>query len=163
MNKEKLLKVLKEADNCMEHHPEKDGKDSYYSFTMESISNKSDVHEVLSDIVHNADVHTDDAYKMVACGIESLIEIVNYLDDEITEDDVQDRIHESADSETPIYNYDIMQFVARNPYAVDDAIKEFGKRDSLIEDGQSAYYLAYSNIMHQLLSELGELAESEEE
>lgn len=153
VNKQKLLEIIKEANNCMEYHPETD-KPEYYSFKMEAITDKNPVYRVLSDIVYNADVSTNFAYQMVSEAIDALEYIISNENDTIDTDNLSDQIAEQADSNTPIYNSEIMEFVGDNPYSVDEAIKEMGKAESLIQDGQAAYYLAWERIAYEVLSAL---------
>lgn len=155
-NTKKLLEVVAEAKNCMEYHNETD-KPEYYSFKLGAITDKNPVYRTLSDIVYNADVSTNFAYQMVAEAIEALEYIISNEDETIDTDDLSDQITEQADSNTPIYNSEIMRFVEENPYSVDEAIKEIGKAESLIQDGQMAYYLEWEKIAYEVLRALTEL------
>jgi hypothetical protein len=156
VNKEKLLEIIKEADNCMEYHPETD-KPEYYSFKLDAITDEKPVYRALSDIVYNADVSTNFAYQMVAEVIDALEYIISNEDETIDTDNLSDQIAEQADSNTPIYNSEIMEFVSENPCSVDDAINEMGKSDSLIGDGQMAYYLEWEKIAYSVLNTLAGL------
>lgn len=157
VNKQKLLKIIEEANNCMEYHPETD-KPSYYSFKMEAITDKNPVYRTLSDIVYNADVSTNFAYQMVSEAIDALDYIISSEDSKtIDTDDLSQQIAEQADSNTPIYNSEIMEFVSDNPYSVDEAIEEMGKADSLIQDGQTAYTLEWEKIAYEVLRALAGL------
>ena len=153
VNKEKLLEIIKEADNCMEFHPETD-KPEYYSFKLDAITDKNPVYRALSDIVHNADVSTKFAYQMVAEAIDALEYIINNEDETVDTDSLSDQIMEQADSNTPLYNSEIMEFVSENPYSIDDARNEVGEADSLIRDGQMAYYLEWEKIAYEVLDAL---------
>lgn len=156
VNKEKLLEIIKEADNCMEYHPETNSPE-YYSFKLDAITDKNPVYRALSDIVHNADVSTKFAYQMVSEAIDALEYIISNEDETVDTDNLREQIAEHADSNTPIYNSEIMEFVSDNPYSVDAAIEEMGKAESLIQDGQMAYYLEWEKIAYEVLNALVEL------
>lgn len=156
VNKQKLLEIIKEANNCMEYHPETD-KPGYYSFKLDAITDEKPVYRALSDIVYDADVSTNFAYQMVSEAIDALEYIISNEDETVDTDNLSDQIAEQADSNTPIYSSEIMEFVSDNPYSVDAAIKEMGKADSLIKDGQTAYYLEWVKIAYEVLNALVEL------
>lgn len=163
VNKQKLLELIKEASNNMEYHNETD-KPEYYSFKLEAIREDNPVYRALSDIVYDADVSTNFAYQMVAETIEALEYIISNEDGEtIDTHELGDQISEQADSNTPIYNFKIMEFVSDNPYNVDEAIEEMGKAESIIQDGQTAYYLEWQKIANEVLTSLVLLLDEDEE
>lgn len=160
MNKKKLLKVIEEAKNVIEWHDEDGDKAGYYSFTMEAISSKNPIYEILSDYLYNKDdISTKYGYEMLGQAISDIDEMIDGVDDNFNVDDLDDEISSRADSQTPIYNSEILDFISSNPYAVDEAINELGKGESIINDGMSAYYLKYSEFLRDILGLLVEYSE----
>jgi len=142
-NKKQTIKLINEGLKMFE--PRSNGKG--VCFTMEAIQGESKLHRKLSDLIYNADCATDTAYTFVNEALEILSEIIEYSE---TEDELQDAISEQADSYTPIYNSEIMEFVRDNPYLVGDAIDELGKQNCLLSDGQGAYYLGLERMVYSV-------------
>ena len=156
MKKSKLLKVIRNAKNCLEYHPE---SKYLYSFSMKAIKEKSPEYQVLSDIRFTSKLYLNTAYEMIADGLAAIEEIITYIDDsEITEKDVDSlELMEVADSLTPVYNNEVADFISENYHLVDEYINEFGKGESLINDGMGAYCVEQERMMRKLLDELVKL------
>ena len=160
MNKKKLLKVIEEAKNVIEWHDEDGDEAGYYSFTMEAISSKNPIYEMLSDYIYNKnDISTKFKYTMLGDALSDIDEMIDGVDDNFNVDDLDDEISSRADSNTPVYNSEILDFISDNPYAVDEAINEMGKGESIINDGMTAYYLKYSEFLRDILGLLVEYSE----
>lgn len=152
MNKKKLRKVIEEAKSVIEWHDEEGDKAGYYSFTIEAISSKNPVYEMLSDYLYNRDdISTKYGYTMLGDALSDIDEMIENVEDDFNVDDLDDEISERADSNTPVYNSEILDFISENPYAVDDAINEIGKGESIINDGMGAYYLKYNGFLRDIL------------
>ena len=123
-------------------------------FTMEAIKDESELYRKLSDLIYNSDLNRDTAYTFVNEALEVLSEV---LTNAKNEDDLQDAISEQVDSFTPIYNSDVMDFVRDNPFLVDEAISELGKADSLIEDGQGAYFITLERMIYSVADIINDL------
>ena len=149
-NKEQAQKLIDEGIAMFEPRPNGEG----VCFTMEAIKDESNLYRKLSDLIYNSDLNHDTAYTFVNEALEVLREVLANAENE---NDLQDAISEQVDSYTPIYNNDVMDFVKDNPYLVDEAIAEMGKRDSLIEDGQSAYYLGLERMVNEVAEIIIEL------
>lgn len=160
MNKKKLQKVIKEAKSVIEWHDEEGDKDGYYSFTMDAISSENPVYEMLSDYLYNRDdISTKYGYTMLGDALSDIDEMIENVEDGFNVDDLDDEISVLADGNTPVYNSEILDFISENPYAVDDAINEIGKGESIINDGMTAYYLKYSGFLRDILGLLVEYSE----
>lgn len=149
-NKEQAQKLIDEGIAMFEPRPNGEG----VCFTMEAIKDESNLYRELSDLIYNSDLNHDTAYTFVSEALEVLREVLANAENE---NDLQDAISEQVDNYTPIYNSDVMDFVKDNYSLVDEAIAEMGKRDSLIEDGQSAYYIGLERMVNEVAEIIIEL------
>lgn len=123
-------------------------------FTMEAIQGESKLYRSFSDLIATSEYSTDTIYSFVNQALNILSEVLIYAK---TEDELQEAISEQVDSYTPIYNSQIMDFIKDNYYQVDEAIAEMGKRDSLIEDGQTAYYMGLERTVNEVIELIKEI------
>jgi len=102
---------------------------------------KDDTYQDLMHFAHGDMLPDDFRYKMIH---DSLCIIA---DDDYDEDDV----NESLDSHIPVYTNDLMRWLSssnsRYSY-VDEAISEFGKGDSIINDIMIGYYQELSEVFY---------------
>lgn len=162
IKKQKLIKVINEALSQFEFHEQQEdsGREDYWSFKLDVIG-KTPLHRLLSDYIYASDLSHNYAYTITVEALEGILEAVecNQNKEINTDDDtLNDDLRQYANNTAPIYNADIMDFVSENPYKVDDAIAEFGKADTLIQDGQEAYALALEHSMRELLEKLVDFA-----
>jgi hypothetical protein len=148
--KKKAIKLINEGIAMFEPRSNGEG----VCFTMKAIEGESDLYRKLSDLIYKSDLSRDTAYTFVNESLEILGEVLKYAENE---NDLQEAISEQVDSYTPIYNNDIMEFVKNNYSLVDEAIAEMGKRDSLTEDGQSAYYIGLERMVNEVAEVIKEL------
>lgn len=147
----------------MEYHPDiKDEKGevtkkSYHSFKLEAINSDNPYYEKLSEIVRDSGVDQDSAYMFTSQALELILELVEEGADI---DDSQDRISEEADSQAPIYNYDLLQWLARgNTAVVEETISEYGwnKDYTLVGFISASYARAWENHCYTVIQALKEL------
>jgi len=153
INKNRLLETIKEAKDQIEWHKEEDNKAGYYSFKLDKIGN-TPMHRILSDYIYATDLDHNTNYSMLGEGLEVLDEVISSIDREYfnrDDDEIVEGISSQADSGTPIYNNEVMEFVSNNYSTVDEYTKEFGHGESIINDGMGAYYITYENFINGLL------------
>jgi len=113
------------------------------------------MYESLKDFIYEHDeIGVDNAYMFTAYGLEILDEILAYTDNE---DAIQDQISEQADSYTPIYYYEIGEWLKDNVTLVDDVKEELGTSGDTYKDTQTAYFITLervTNELYQLVKEL---------
>lgn len=163
MTNKQVLKHVNKALDVLEYQqprPEDvrtihERQEPWVSFKSGTILTGNPYQEVLSQIIYQeTNIHNDDCYMMIASTLEAWSEIIPDNSEDFYADGFSADISSHADSNIPIYNHEIMQFISRNPYLVDDAIAEMGKSDSLISDGQTAYSIAWECVAYQVINEL---------
>lgn len=158
MTNKQLLKELKELETLIETKTREDGT-AYTCFTDKALcignyqgKERSSYANLLLDLVHNADVSTDYAYKWLEYTIRCLIDAVNYLepkekaDEEIILENLREQ--ELIDS---VYTSDHTDFIGSNSWAVDEVVKAWGIEENIIA---SAYYKACEETVVQFASEI---------
>lgn len=91
----------------------------WHSFTLEAIQSKSEDYEAVSTLIRDSAPDGDAGYEWTASVLEAI------KDGEITN---EDNISEWADSSTPVYTWDLLQWFAKSTNRLD-----------LISDMQSEY------------------------
>ncbi len=88
--------------------------------------------------------------------LEGLVESVGYgkMDDEVDEDRLRDAIHEYVDSQCPVYNSDIMDWVRDNYNAVDQAHEEgfMGEWTGMVRAGMIAWCFVHATALDSALN-----------
>lgn len=164
LNKQDLIKKLELASNQLEEH-KRDNGDTFTSFTLESISESNELHQVLCKLMQESGLSEDYQYTMLSQAIEILREAIESIEsDNFKEDDgnLQDNITSLADGATPIYYYELGKFLASNYSIIDDTIKELGKADSIMSDTMAGYFLTLERFCRDLLTELQEIDEKKQ-
>ena len=153
MTKEQVVKYR----DCIEwHEPIKDKagdttREGWYSFTLECMQNGgTPEYNKLSDIMRGSDLDENTRYTFTAEVLDAMLEIMDNEQD-ITDDDL---IMEYADSATPIYNYDVMEWCKDNYSTVEEYIDSVGwdgAGKSIITATMGAYCEAWNNYYHTVL------------
>ena len=143
------------------------GETIRFAFTLDAIQEKSALHEKLSDLIRNADVDEDSAYGWILEAVDSLNDYSTNIEpgrlDEEEDDKIRDYISECADSNIPIYNSELLEWLGKgtNYTIVDDAIDEFGwdKERGITGAIMTGYYMAWERQALALWDLIEELAE----
>lgn len=145
-----LQETITKALEMLEPRPNGEG----VCFTMQAISSKSPLYDLLSDIVyHNDYVDSDTAYTWLQ---DSLYLLQDVISDDMSEDDIQDAVSEAVDAYIPIYNVDILNFLTNNYSFVDEIKQEMGSSNDTIKDTQTAYFIGMERFTMDVYSELVE-------
>lgn len=157
-NKQFLTKAQHALDLFERQEPRPESERRYgerdkpwFSFTMQALNKKSDLQQALSNLLCGSELDNEYAYQIMVEVLEAIAEIVPNDKEEFTSDMFDDVMSDYADSNTPIYNNEILNFVRSNPYMVDDAIATYGKGESLINDGQMAYYQSFLSMSYEVV------------
>jgi len=98
---------------------------------------------------------------------DAIIELKDYyateeeLKEAIEGDSIQDAIHEIADSNVDVYNYDLLKWLPDNYDKVEDAIAEFGFPENggqpdMIKAIMMGQYKENEEVLYEALEELKE-------
>ena len=104
---------------------------------------KYKIYKAVSDAMHESGLTHDFSY--------SVANKVVYILGEAEDWEDNDYIQESINSSIPVYNYELMTIYQDNFWAVDEAVSEFGHRDS-IANAQ----MAWDMLMEQMLDSIKE-------
>jgi hypothetical protein len=94
---------------------------------------------------------------LIASACEELEDIIKFEELDINCDDMQDTIHEVADSSIPIYYYDIAQYCVYNTYLLTNK-SEFAEDAEPYKHVQCNIYEELLDGLHEHLSKLQEEA-----
>ena len=102
--------------------------------------------------------------------VDVLEAIMDYGDEEVEKDELEEAIQEQADSQTPVYNNDLAGWFAENWMAYDEVAEEMGK-DNMGEDIMRSIAMAYcitlqrdaTSALEVLWEEAEEYEEKQEE
>lgn len=157
----KLLKTVNQALDLFDwNEPVKDAKDQeikpgYYSFKLKAIEEESTLYRVISDILHDLNLDENSSYEFIH---DTLVAIQERLEDNEDPEDY-DYINEQADSTTPIYTFDLLEWLAKdlqNYGWVEEAVDEYGWQGSMPNAIMMGYARAWTNVYNEVLSALQE-------
>ena len=99
----------------------------------------------------------DERYQFISDALSSIAE----SDDTATLDDLRDSIHQWADSDTDVYNYDLFSWLSSNlqrQYYVDEFVETFGHSEQGISgDIMGGQFMERCEVYNQLIDALESL------
>lgn len=133
----------------------KDDKGEFmrWAFSLDALSDKS--HEPLSDFIYGLNIEHDTAYAMTVSALEAISSALDNMEenDEVSEE-MPHAVLEYVESDTPIYNSEIMEFITKNYADLDELAEEYGTEtlynNGIVQAGQMLYNRMLERVAFEL-------------
>jgi len=100
------------------------------------------IYDAVSDVMHKSNLSFNFSYAIASKAVDVLEQVEDWEDN----DDIQEAIN----SAVPVYTWELMQICQSDSWAVDEAIREYGKQETLERDVTTAWFMLIETMVEEI-------------